>query len=143
MVSSISISIARGSSVMVLRPFHFRRHRRQDRLDIAAGLEPKNRAAVVEQVELDVTSAPDQLLFAVGFVPWRVEIAPDELGIDFQEDAPDLLGEGKVGIPVAAVVPVVENAADAARLLAMRQVEVFVAPVPVFIVVGNTVAAAA
>src|SRR6266481_6303495 len=75
------------------RPLHFGRHRRQDRLDIAAGLEPKDSAAVVQQVELDVTSAPDQLLFAVGFVPPRIEIAPDQLGIDFQEGAPDLLGE--------------------------------------------------
>src|SRR5258705_12483306 len=103
MVSSISISMARGSCVIVLRPFHFRRHRRKDRFDIAASLEPKNRAAVIQQVEFDVASAPDQLLFAVGFVPWRVEIAADELGVDFQEGAADLLGEGKVSVPVAAV----------------------------------------
>src|SRR5277367_2286201 len=51
------------------RPLHLRRHRGQDRVDIAAGLQSKDGAAVVEQVEFDITSAPDQLFLAVASVP--------------------------------------------------------------------------
>src|SRR5205814_2409943 len=46
--------------------------------------------------------------------------------------AADILGKGEVGIPVAGIVPVVEDSADAARLLAMWKIEVFVAPSLVF-----------
>src|ERR1035438_4683669 len=51
------------------RPLHLRRHRGQDRVDIAAGLQSKDGATVVEQVEFDITSAPDQLFLAVVGVP--------------------------------------------------------------------------
>ena len=111
----MSISMARGSG-MRSRPFHLRRQRGQDRIDVAAGLQPEDGAAVVEQVEFDIAAAADQLLLAIGRRPRRVEIAPHQLGIDFQEGAADVLGEGEIGVPVAAVVPVVEDAADAARL---------------------------
>src|SRR5829696_771397 len=120
-------------------PLYLRRHRRENRIYIAAGLQPKNCAAVVEQVEFDIASAPDQLLLAVGGVPGQGEIAPHEVGIDLQEGAADVLGEGEVGVPIARVMPVVENAADAARFLAMRQMEILVAPLFVFVVVGNAI----
>src|SRR5213592_5117571 len=109
-------------------PLYLRWHRRENRIHIAAGFQPEDCAAVVQQIEFDIASAPDQLLLAIGGVPGEGEIAPDEFGIDFQEGAADVLREGEVGVPVAGIVPVVENAADAARLLAMRQIEIFVAP---------------
>src|SRR5436190_5139129 len=137
MVSSISISIAVGNFVIVSRPLHFRRHRRQDRLYVAARLQAEDGASVVEQIEFNVASAPDQLFFTVGRVPRRVEIAPDEFGIDLQKGAADILGKGEVGIPVAGIVPVVEDSADAARLLAMWKIKVFVAPSLVFWVTRN------
>ena len=52
-------------------PADFGRHGGQDRLDVAAGLEAEHGAAVVEQVELDVAAAADQLLVAVGLGPGR------------------------------------------------------------------------
>src|SRR6202047_5645307 len=55
----------------LLRPFHLRRHRRQDRIDIATGLEAECGAAVVEQVEFDVATAAHQLLLAIGCCPGR------------------------------------------------------------------------
>jgi hypothetical protein len=39
-----------------------RRPRHQDRLDIAAGLQTERRAAVVEQVELDIAAATNELM---------------------------------------------------------------------------------
>src|SRR5258706_14072690 len=138
MVSSISISIARGSCVIVSRPFHFRRHRRQDGIHIAAGFQPEDGAAVVEQIEFDITSAPHELLLAILWCPRRIKIPSHQFGIDFQECAADVLSEGEVGVPVAAVVPVVKNAAYAARLLAMRKIEIFVAPFLEFLVVSDS-----
>src|SRR5438128_422734 len=111
MVSSISISIARGSCVIVLWPLRFGRHRRQDRLHIAAGLQPEDGAAVVEQVEFDIAAAPDQLLLAVFSAPASRKIAPDDFRIDLQEGAADVLREGEVGVPIPAIVPVIEDAA--------------------------------
>jgi hypothetical protein len=40
-----------------LWPSHFGRQRHEDRLDIAAGLEAEEGAAVVEQVEFDIAAA--------------------------------------------------------------------------------------
>src|SRR5262245_16131497 len=103
------------------RPFHHRRHRRQDRVNVAAGFQPEHGAAVVEQVELDITAAADQLLFALALAPRRDKIAPHQLGIDSQERFPHRLREGEVGFPVAGVEPVVKDAADAAHLAAVLE----------------------
>src|SRR5689334_21628820 len=54
-----------GGTAATSGPFHLRRQRRQDGLHIAAGLQPECGAAVVEQVELDIAPAPDQLLVAI------------------------------------------------------------------------------
>src|SRR5690349_5393154 len=134
-------TLAIGHDKLIMRswPLYLWWHRREDRIDIAAGLQSEDGAAVVEQVELDIAAAPDQLLLAVGFRPGAGEIAPDDIGIDLQEGAADILREGEVGVPVAAVVPVVEDAADAARLFAVRQIEILVAPLLVLVVIGNAV----
>src|SRR5690606_37807350 len=95
-----------------------------------------------EQVELDVAAAPDELLVTLGVGPGSLEIAADELRIDVAESRADVAGKGKVGVPVARVVVVVEDAADAARLLAVRQVEVLVAPLAIAVVIGDRVGGA-
>ena len=46
----------------------------------------------------------------------------------------DVPREGEIGVPVAAVVLVVEDAADAARFLAVRQAKIFVAPFLIFVI---------
>src|SRR6185503_15065218 len=99
----------RGGS---LRPPDQWRHGREDRLDIAAGLQAEDGAAVVEQVELHIATAPDELLLAVGIGPGRSHIAADDLGIDAEECQPDLLGEVEIRLPIAGVEIVVEDAAD-------------------------------
>src|SRR6186713_226390 len=109
-------------------PLYLRWHRREDGIHIAAGFQPEDGAAVVQQVELDIAATPDQLLLAVGGGPGEGKIAPDQFGIDLQEGAADVLREGEVGVPVAGIMPVIKDAADAARFLAMRQMEIFVAP---------------
>jgi GMP synthase-like glutamine amidotransferase len=67
------------------RPLHHGRHGAEDRFDIAAGLEAEGGAAVVEQVELDVAAAADQLLVAVGFGPGRCPSCGGRAGVAVQE----------------------------------------------------------
>ena len=71
-------------------PLYLRWHRREDGIHIAAGFQPEDGAAVVQQVELDVATTPDQLLLAVGGGPGEGEVAPDQFGIDFQEGVADV-----------------------------------------------------
>src|SRR6476646_8678479 len=115
---------AAGSS----RPFRHRRHRRQNRLDVAAGAQAEHGPPVVEQVELDVASTAHQLLLALPRSPGLGEISPYQPGIDPKEGAADILGEGKIGFEIAAVEPIVEDAADAPHLAAVLEKKVFVAP---------------
>src|SRR5258708_29657271 len=112
-------------------------------MNMGGGFQAEGGGAVVEEVEFDVASAPDQLLLAVFGAPRCAKIAPDQFGIDLQERAADVLREGEVGVPIARIVPVVENAADAAGLLAVRKIKIFVTPFFIFVVVGNAVVAAA
>src|SRR3569833_260367 len=99
------------------RPPHFGRHGAQNGVDVAAGLETEGGTTVVEEVELDVAAAADELVVAIGLGPWGRVVAVDELGVNLEEGAADILGEGEVVVPVAARELIVEDAADAARLV--------------------------
>ncbi len=74
LLGGVLMVVRRRFAKMKLRPLHHRRHRRQDRLHIAAGAQAEDGAAVVEQVELDIAAAADQLLLALGLAPGRREI---------------------------------------------------------------------
>ena len=102
--------------------------RHQDRLSVAAGLQPKPRAAVVEQVELDVAAAAYELVLALRLGPGLRHAAAHDRRIDIEEGPADILGEGEIGLPVAAVEIVVEDAADTARFVSVGEVEVAIAP---------------
>src|SRR5689334_22981137 len=80
------------------RPFHLGRQRRQDGIHIAAGAQPENRAAVVEEVKLDIASTPHELLVALGRAVSQREIPPHEFWIDVAKAAPDRLREGEVRV---------------------------------------------
>ena len=103
---------------------------------------PKSVPRSYEQVELDVAAAPDQLAPALLRRPGRVHVAADDARIDFEEGGADVAGEGEVGVPVAGVEIVVEDAADAARLVAVLEEEILVAPFLEARVVGGVVAGA-
>src|SRR3546814_5967873 len=111
-----------------LRPGGFRRQAHEDRLDVAAGLQAEPGAAVVEQVELGVAAAAEELVAALLLGPGLRHVAAHQGGIDLQEGAADVLSEGEVALTVAAVEVVVENAADAACLAAVGTEGVLVAP---------------
>src|SRR5579875_3685927 len=94
-LGSASLALPRQSPS---RPFHERRHGREDGIDIAAGLQPEDRAAVVEKVELDVTAAPHELRVALGLGPGRCKIAPHDLRIDRKKAFADVAHKGELGI---------------------------------------------
>src|SRR5271166_2063480 len=118
-------------------PFHQRRQGGENRLDIAAGPQAEHGAAVVQEVELDVASTTNELLIALRLVPGRRKVAPHQLRIDIQERAADVLDKSKVRVPISRIVPVEENAANAARLAAMLEIEILVAPSLVLLVRRN------
>src|ERR1051325_11693007 len=82
-------------------PRRQRRQGHQDRLDIATGLQPEDRAAVVEQVELHIAAAPVQLVGAVRLGPGLVHVAPNDRLIGLEETFADIVGEGEVRLPIA------------------------------------------
>src|SRR5690606_11337750 len=73
--------------------------------------------------------------------PGGFVVAPDKLGVNVEEGAAHVLGEGEVGRPVARIVLVVENAADAPWFVPVLQPEVVVAPLLVPAVVDAVVLA--
>src|SRR5437660_7618821 len=113
----------------VSRPLHDRRHRGENCIDVAAGAQAEDGAAIIQEIEFDIAPAPYELFFTFGFGPGRCKIAPDEVRIDLGESAADILREGEIRLPVPGIEPVVEDAADAAHLVAVLQVKIFVAPV--------------
>ena len=126
----------------LLRPARLRRQGHQDGLGIAAGLQAELGAAVVEQVELHIAAAAHQLVGLVGVRPASSHVPSDDVGIDVQKCESHRLGEGEIPLPVAGVQPVVEDAAHAARLAAVRQEEVLVAPLLEARVIGGVEAVA-
>src|SRR6266404_5932351 len=108
-------------------PRRFGRQRHQDRLDIAAGLQPEHRAAVVQQVELDVAAAADELMAALLGGPGEPHARPHDRREDGEQGVSDRSDKDEVALPVAAVEVVEEDPAGAARFAAVLQNEVLVA----------------
>ena len=105
---------------MTLRPDDTGRHGRQYAVDIAAGFKPEHRSTIIKQVEFDISPALAHLALAILFRKGFGEPAGGYFGININKGAPDILREGKIGLPVSRVQVVVENAAGAARFFAVR-----------------------
>src|SRR5580765_8479231 len=112
----------------VVAPFRARRHGDQDRLGATARLQAEQRAAVVDEVELDVARAPVGLEGTLALTERSAFAALDDRHVGGQEVLTDRarqrerMLEGRVGEIVE------EDAADAARLAAVPEIKVFVAP---------------
>src|SRR5438132_7771160 len=126
--ASIFLPDPQGGSGTPARPGRFGGERHQDRLDIAAGLQTECGAAVVEQVELDVAAAADELMTALFGRPGEPHPGPHDGRENGEDGVSDRSEEGEVALPVAAIEIVEEDPAGAARLAPVRQKEVFVAP---------------
>src|SRR5207302_842148 len=82
-----------------------------DRLDIAAGRQSEARAAVVEQVELDIAAAPDELMAALLGRPGKPHARPHDRREDSEKGLADGADKGEVALPVAAVEVIEKDAA--------------------------------
>src|ERR1700733_2514428 len=100
---------------------------------MAAGLQGEDRAAIIEQIELNVTSPTRQLSLALGFAPWFLGVAAYNVAIDREKALADVTDKSEVRVEsgiagVACAVEIIEeDAADPARLLAMLEIEIFIA----------------
>src|SRR6478735_269032 len=108
------------------------RHGGENAFDIAAGAQAEMGAAIVKQVEFDITAAPFGLFVAFFFGPGFAHAAADDLRLDVEKGFAHAFGESEIPLPLAAVVMVVKNTANAARLTAMGQPEIGVGPFLIF-----------
>src|SRR5690606_5519506 len=81
----------------------------QYRLDAATGLQTEERAAVVDEVELDVAATPDQLERALRLAPRRVAPAHHDRHIRIDERAADPFDKRARRLEGRAVLAVAET----------------------------------
>ncbi|MES1942613.1 ferric pseudobactins receptor protein RF5-like protein [Salinisphaera sp. PC39] len=117
-----------GLGPPIITPGGQRRHRHQDGLRAALRLQPEQGAAVVDQVELHVAPAPVELEIALALAVSRIAAAFDDGGVGGHETASHVAREVETALEAPFVEVVEEQAADAALLAAVREVEVVVAP---------------
>src|SRR5436305_10910415 len=97
-----------AASEVLLGPRRFGGERHQDRLDIAAGLQTEGGAAVVEQVELDIAAAANELMTALLGRPGLPHTRPHDGRDNGEDGVADRSEEGEVALPIAAVEVVEE-----------------------------------
>src|SRR5687768_14602393 len=98
---------------------------------VGVGHETEAGAAVIHEVELDVSPALCELLAALRF-PERDRVTPlDDTGIHVEKRLADRFLEPELAPPVADRDVVEEHPAHTARLVAVGQEEVAIAPVAV------------
>ena len=93
----------------------------------APGHQSESCAAIVDEVELGIAPAPDQLFLLFGLGPGLVHRRPHDLRIDREKRPPDVAREGEILVPIGLQI-IVEDAADAARLAPVLDEEIFFAP---------------
>src|SRR5579864_4301900 len=104
------------------------RERHQDRLGAASGLQAEEGAAVVEEVELDVTAAAIELELALAVAEGGVAAALDDRQVRGQVGVADPAEEVEAAREAPLRQVVEEEAPDAAGLPAVAQIEIVVAP---------------
>src|SRR5262249_5307103 len=106
------------------------------RLDTAAGLQAEHGASVVDEVELDVAASSVLLELLLGLGERIVLATADNGQVGREEGVAALADEGEGLLRVAFEV-IEEDPADSAGLVAMRKVEILVAPLLQTVVVGD------
>src|SRR5438067_4470025 len=120
------VAVRRG--LPVVAPFDDRRQRQENRFGAASGLQAEQRAAIPDQIEFHVAAAAIRLEVALPLAIGRV-LAPNENRLVRREEMiADRLREPQATIETAVRQVIEKNAADAARLAAMLQEKVIVAP---------------
>eukprot|EP00962_Isochrysis_galbana_P039222 scaffold14030_cov121-Isochrysis_galbana.AAC.7 len=113
---------------MVVFPARRLRKRHQDRLDAAACLQSKDRAAVIHQVELDISSAAHELPLLLLLCESVILVLRDDWQVRGDKSIKAILGEGEDFLRLTIVLVIEEDAAEASRLAAVLNGEVLIRP---------------
>src|SRR5262249_43548090 len=108
-------------------PLHDRRQRHEDRLRAAARLQPEERAAVPYEVELDVAPAAVRLEVALALAVFAIAALLDDRNVRRKERVAHGAHHREALREIQLAEVVEERAADAARLVAVLEEEIFVA----------------
>src|SRR5690606_36117209 len=100
----------------------------EDRLGTPAGLQAEQGAAVEHQVEFHVATTTEGLELALALAEGGQLAALHDGQVGLQIGITDGAHEGEAGVEVPFVEVVEEQPADAARLTAVLEVEIAVAP---------------
>src|SRR4051812_24408558 len=117
-----------GRGLPVVAPGGLGRHRHEDRFAAAARLEAEQSAAVIHQVEFDVAPAAVELEVALTVPERRSFPLIQDRQIGGQERVAHRACEAERKIEIALREIVEEDAANAARLVTVLQMEIAVAP---------------
>src|SRR5687767_6952027 len=118
----------------VVFPARERRQRHQNGFGATAGLQAERSAAVVHEIEFDITPTTIELEAAFALAVLRGASARDDRQISRKEMIADaaLISEAALEAPLVEIVE--EQSADAARLVAMLEEEIAIAPLLVALV---------
>src|SRR5579859_1006454 len=117
-----------GFGFPVVTPLHDRRQRHENGFGAAARLQAEQCAAVVDQIEFDVTTAPVSLEIAFGFAEGQISAALDDRRVGVDQVVADAAHEREAGVEVGLRQVVEEDAANSTRFPAMLEIEILVAP---------------
>ena len=77
-------------------------------------------AAIIQQIELHIPAAANELVFPLGFRPRLMHAPLNDLGIDVEKCEANVASEAEIGLPVSGIVMIVEDSARPARFAAVR-----------------------
>ena len=118
----------------VVIPPHQGRHGHQYGFRAPAGLQAKERPAVVDQIEFHIPAAPVELKLAFPVSVSLILAALDNGHISRQEMVADAFDQTK-GLLEAGLIHVVEKKpADSSRFIPVRQEKISIAPLLIFLV---------
>src|SRR5699024_9499561 len=104
------------------------RQRHENGLRATAGLQPEQRAAIVDEVEFDVAATAVELERAFALTVGRVLAAGDDGGIGVGKCCADVTDECEAAIKARFVEIIEKQPADAAAFVAVAQVKIIVTP---------------
>src|SRR5262245_48447709 len=112
-----------GLGMPVVAPAHQRRQGHEDRFGPSSGLEPEERSAIPDQVELDVASPAVKLKVALPLAPRHVPPSPHDRQVGREEVVAHAAQHLEAALEPPLVQIVEEDPADPPRLLAVAEEE--------------------
>src|SRR5881396_2648059 len=112
----------------VITPLHERGQGHQYRFGAAGRLQAEQRAAIINEIELDIAAAAIGLEIPLALAVRKTFPALDNGKIGLKKMVADAASKLEARIETALVQIIEENPADAARLAAVLEIEVLVTP---------------